>query len=61
MLDQYISHLQNAMLAMIGRNIAEDLLREDSDVALKREELKERLERLKNAGKVLSKSVHSAH
>ncbi|XP_058642639.1 interferon-induced GTP-binding protein MxE isoform X2 [Onychostoma macrolepis] len=60
MLDQYISQLQNAMLAMIGRNNPGNLLREDSGVANKRKDLKERLERLKNAGKVLSKFVHSA-
>ncbi|XP_051762873.1 interferon-induced GTP-binding protein Mx isoform X3 [Ctenopharyngodon idella] len=53
-LDQYISQLQNAMLAMIGRNNPGMLLQEDSDVARKRRELKERLERLKSAGKVLS-------
>ncbi|KAL0184536.1 hypothetical protein M9458_020232, partial [Cirrhinus mrigala] len=50
-LDQYISQLQNAMLAMIGGNNPEKLLREDSGVARKRKELKERLERLKSAGK----------
>ncbi|XP_056610037.1 interferon-induced GTP-binding protein Mx-like isoform X3 [Triplophysa dalaica] len=61
MLDQYISLLQNAMLAMIGRNITEDLLKEDSDVASKRKELIERLGRLKSAGKVMSKFVISAH
>lgn len=61
MLDQYISLIQNAMLAMIGRNITEDLLKEDSDVASKRKELIERLGRLKTAGKVMSKFVHSAH
>nr|AND80529.1 interferon-induced Mx protein [Schizothorax richardsonii] len=60
MLDQYISQLQNAMLAIIGRNNPGILLREDSGVARKRKELKERLERLKSAGKVLSKFVHSA-
>ncbi|RXN28940.1 interferon-induced GTP-binding Mx-like protein [Labeo rohita] len=59
-LDQYISQLQNAMLAMIGGNSPEKLLREDSGVARKRKELKERLERLKSAGKVLSKFVHAA-
>ncbi|XP_067300159.1 interferon-induced GTP-binding protein Mx-like isoform X2 [Pseudorasbora parva] len=59
MLDQYISQLQNAMLAMIGGNNPGMLLREDSSVARKRRELKERLERLKNAGKVLSKFVYS--
>ncbi|XP_067266821.1 interferon-induced GTP-binding protein Mx-like isoform X2 [Chanodichthys erythropterus] len=59
LLDQYISQLQNAMLAMIGGNNPEMLLREDSGVARKRRELKERLERLKSAGKVLSKFVHS--
>ncbi|XP_059418125.1 interferon-induced GTP-binding protein MxE [Carassius carassius] len=60
MLDQYISQLQNAMLAMIGGNNPGMLLREDSSVAHKRKELKERLERLKSAGKILSKFVHSA-
>uniref|UniRef100_A0A671NI16 Interferon-induced GTP-binding protein Mx n=1 Tax=Sinocyclocheilus anshuiensis TaxID=1608454 RepID=A0A671NI16_9TELE len=60
MVDQYISQLQNAMLAMIGGKNPGMLLREDSGVALKRKELKERLERLKKAGKVLSKFVHSA-
>ncbi|KAK7154290.1 hypothetical protein R3I94_007592 [Phoxinus phoxinus] len=59
MLDLYISKLQNAMLAIIGRNNPEMLLREDSTVARKRKELKERLERLKTAGKILSKFVHS--
>uniref|UniRef100_A0A672STD6 Interferon-induced GTP-binding protein Mx-like n=1 Tax=Sinocyclocheilus grahami TaxID=75366 RepID=A0A672STD6_SINGR len=60
MVDQYISQLQNAMLAMIGGKNPGMLLREDSGVARKRKELKERLERLKTAGKVLSKFVHSA-
>ncbi|XP_026073687.1 interferon-induced GTP-binding protein MxE [Carassius auratus] len=60
MLDQYISQLQNAMLAMIGGNNPGMLLREDSSVADKRKELKESLERLKSAGKILSKFVHSA-
>ncbi|KAK7154300.1 hypothetical protein R3I94_007600 [Phoxinus phoxinus] len=59
LLDLYISKLQNAMLAIIGRNNPEMLLREDSAVARKRKELKERLERLKTAGKILSKFVHS--
>ncbi|XP_056088974.1 interferon-induced GTP-binding protein Mx-like [Rhinichthys klamathensis goyatoka] len=59
MLDQYISQLQNAMLAIIGRNNPGMLLQEDSGVARKRKELKERLERLKSAGKILSKFVHS--
>ncbi|XP_077071565.1 interferon-induced GTP-binding protein Mx-like [Siphateles boraxobius] len=59
MLDQYISKLQNAMLAIIGLNNPGMLLREDSAVARKRKELKERLDRLKSAGKVLSKFVHS--
>uniref|UniRef100_A0A8C1S5D4 Uncharacterized protein n=1 Tax=Cyprinus carpio TaxID=7962 RepID=A0A8C1S5D4_CYPCA len=60
MLDQYISQLQNAMLAMIGGNNPGMLLREDSVVARKRKELKDRLDRLKSAGKILSKFVHSA-
>ncbi|KAF4108945.1 hypothetical protein G5714_010018 [Onychostoma macrolepis] len=60
MLDQYISQLQNAMLAMIGRNNPGILLQEDCTVARKRKELKERLGRLRSAGKVLSKFVHSA-
>ncbi|XDV30309.1 hypothetical protein PO909_033254 [Leuciscus waleckii] len=59
MLDQYISKLQNAMLAMIGGKNPGMLIQEDSAVARKRKELKERLERLKSAGKVLSKFVHS--
>ncbi|KAK7154288.1 hypothetical protein R3I94_007591 [Phoxinus phoxinus] len=59
MLDQYISKLQNAMLAMIGGNNPGMLIQEDSTVAHKRKELRERLERLKTAGKVLSKFVHS--
>uniref|UniRef100_A0A673MT92 Uncharacterized protein n=1 Tax=Sinocyclocheilus rhinocerous TaxID=307959 RepID=A0A673MT92_9TELE len=60
MLDQYISQLQNAMLAMIGRNKPGILLQEDCAVACKRKELKERLGHLRSAGKVLSKFVHSA-
>uniref|UniRef100_A0A9J7XRX6 Uncharacterized protein n=2 Tax=Cyprinus carpio TaxID=7962 RepID=A0A9J7XRX6_CYPCA len=60
MLDQYISQLQNAMLALIGGNNPGMLLREDSVVARKRKELKDRLDRLKSAGKILSKFVHSA-
>uniref|UniRef100_A0A8C2K3R6 Uncharacterized protein n=2 Tax=Cyprinus carpio TaxID=7962 RepID=A0A8C2K3R6_CYPCA len=60
MLDQYISQLQNAMLATIGGNNPGMLLREDSVVARKRKELKDRLDRLKSAGKILSKFVHSA-
>ncbi|KAK2904909.1 hypothetical protein Q8A67_006708 [Cirrhinus molitorella] len=60
MLDQYVSQLQNAMLAMIGRNNPGNLLQEDSAVECKRKELKERLGRLRSAGKVLSKFVHSA-
>lgn len=60
MLDQYISQLQNAMLAMIGGKNPGMLLQEDLSVACKRRELKEQLERLKSAGKVLSKFVHSA-
>ncbi|XP_050975386.1 interferon-induced GTP-binding protein Mx [Labeo rohita] len=60
MLDQYISQLQNAMLGMIGRNNPGILLQEDSAVERKRKELKERLGRLRSAGKVLSKFVHSA-
>ncbi|RXN28941.1 Mx [Labeo rohita] len=55
MLDQYISQLQNAMLGMIGRNNPGILLQEDSAVERKRKELKERLGRLRSAGKVLSK------
>ncbi|KAL0184535.1 hypothetical protein M9458_020231, partial [Cirrhinus mrigala] len=51
MLDQYISQLQNAMLAMIGRNNPGILLQEDSAVERKRKELKERLGRLRSAGK----------
>ncbi|KAI7808612.1 interferon-induced GTP-binding protein Mx-like [Triplophysa rosa] len=57
--DQYISQLQNAMYAIIGRCDVEDLLGEDAKVARKRKELKERLERLKNAGKLLSKFLRS--
>ncbi|XP_051998614.1 interferon-induced GTP-binding protein MxE isoform X1 [Xyrauchen texanus] len=60
MLDQYISQLQNAMLTLIGGNNAEKLLREDSEVARKRKELTERMDRLKKASRVLSKYVHSA-
>nr|XP_055071705.1 interferon-induced GTP-binding protein Mx-like [Misgurnus anguillicaudatus] len=60
-LDQYIFQLQNEMLAMFGRDNAEDLLREDSDVARKRKELKERLERLKDASKVMSKFVKAPY
>uniref|UniRef100_A0A671NFU7 Interferon-induced GTP-binding protein Mx n=1 Tax=Sinocyclocheilus anshuiensis TaxID=1608454 RepID=A0A671NFU7_9TELE len=55
MVDQYISQLQNAMLAMIGGKNPGMLLREDSGVALKRKELKERLERLKKAVDIKSK------
>ncbi|CAM4602546.1 unnamed protein product [Leuciscus chuanchicus] len=58
-LDQYISHLQNAMLAIIGRNNPGMLIQEDSAIARKRKHLKDRLERLKSAGKILSKFVHS--
>uniref|UniRef100_A0A671NDR9 Dynamin-type G domain-containing protein n=1 Tax=Sinocyclocheilus anshuiensis TaxID=1608454 RepID=A0A671NDR9_9TELE len=60
MLDQYISRLQNVMLAMIGRNNPGILLQEHCAVARKRKELKERLGQLRSAGKVLSKFVHSA-
>lgn len=60
MLNQYISQLQNAMLGLIGKNSPGMLLCEDSGVARKRKDLKERLERLKSAGRVLSKFVHSA-
>ncbi|XP_073711359.1 interferon-induced GTP-binding protein Mx-like [Misgurnus anguillicaudatus] len=54
MLEQYIFQLQKAMLAMIGRDNAEDLLREDIDVARKRRELKERLERLEGGSKEIN-------
>ncbi|TRY97236.1 hypothetical protein DNTS_013722 [Danionella cerebrum] len=60
MLNQYISENQNAMLALIGKKSPGMLLSEDSSIARERKELKERMERLKNAGKVLSKFVHSA-
>uniref|UniRef100_A0A673GXA9 Interferon-induced GTP-binding protein Mx-like n=1 Tax=Sinocyclocheilus rhinocerous TaxID=307959 RepID=A0A673GXA9_9TELE len=55
MVDQYISQLQNAMLAMIGGKNPGMLA-----VACKKKELKERLGHLRSAGKVLSKCVHSA-
>ncbi|XP_065107895.1 interferon-induced GTP-binding protein Mx-like [Paramisgurnus dabryanus] len=51
MLEQYIFQLQNEMYAIMKRNKTEDLLREDSDVAHKRKELKERLERMEAASK----------
>ncbi|XP_052004387.1 interferon-induced GTP-binding protein Mx-like [Xyrauchen texanus] len=60
MLDQYISQLQNAMLTIIAGNNAEKLLSEDCDVACKRKKLVERLDRLRKAGKILSKYVYSA-
>ncbi|XP_073711360.1 interferon-induced GTP-binding protein Mx [Misgurnus anguillicaudatus] len=61
MLEQYIFHLQNEMLAMIKRNNAEDLLREDSGVARKRKELKDRLERLKDASKQITTFVNAPY
>ncbi|KAA0715652.1 Mx Interferon-inducible [Triplophysa tibetana] len=57
--DQYISRLQNEMYAINRRFDADDLLKEDAKVARKRKELKERSERLKNAGKLLSKFMRS--
>ncbi|XP_056610040.1 interferon-induced GTP-binding protein Mx-like isoform X6 [Triplophysa dalaica] len=57
--DKYISRLQNEMYAINRRFDADDLLKEDDEVARKRKELKERSERLKNAGKRLTKFVRS--
>ncbi|XP_065107888.1 interferon-induced GTP-binding protein Mx-like isoform X2 [Paramisgurnus dabryanus] len=61
MLEQYIFQLQNEMLAMIKRNNTEGLLKEDSGVARKRKELKDRLERLKNANKQIKKFVKAPY
>ncbi|XP_056320668.1 interferon-induced GTP-binding protein MxC [Danio aesculapii] len=61
MLNQYSSQLQDAMLGLVGKNSPGKLLCEDSGVARKRKDLKERLERLKSAERVLSKVVHSAN
>ncbi|XP_060785461.1 interferon-induced GTP-binding protein MxE [Neoarius graeffei] len=55
MLDQYFIQLQVAMLSMIGCQNAEKLIREDSSVAQRRKNLRDRLERLKKASRILSK------
>uniref|UniRef100_A0A8B9GP62 Interferon-induced GTP-binding protein Mx-like n=1 Tax=Astyanax mexicanus TaxID=7994 RepID=A0A8B9GP62_ASTMX len=51
----YISHLQTAMLAMIGEKNAVKLIEEDSDVARRRKTACERMDRLRQARQVLSK------
>uniref|UniRef100_A0A8B9GKC0 Interferon-induced GTP-binding protein Mx-like n=1 Tax=Astyanax mexicanus TaxID=7994 RepID=A0A8B9GKC0_ASTMX len=56
----YISHLQTAMLAMIGEKNAVKLIEEDSDVARRRKTACERMDRLRQARQVLSKFVLSA-
>lgn len=58
-LDQYFSQLQAAMLSMIGCQNAEKLIREDSGVAHRRKRLKDRLECLGNARRILSKFLLS--
>ncbi|XP_046701764.1 interferon-induced GTP-binding protein Mx-like isoform X1 [Silurus meridionalis] len=59
LLDQYFSQLQAAMLSMIGCQNAEKLIREDPSVAQRRRNLKDRLERLREARKILSKFLLS--
>lgn len=51
--------LQAAMLSIITCQNAEKLIREDSGVAHRRKSLKDRLERLKKARKLLSKFLLS--
>ncbi|KAB5576866.1 hypothetical protein PHYPO_G00203430 [Pangasianodon hypophthalmus] len=60
-LDQYFSQLQAAMLSMIGSQNAEKLIQEDSGVAHRRRSLKDRLERLRKARQLLSKSLCLSH
>ncbi|NP_001007285.1 interferon-induced GTP-binding protein MxC isoform X2 [Danio rerio] len=61
MMNEYNSQLQNAMLGLIGTSDPGMLLCEDSGVARIRKDLKERLERLKDARRALPKVVHSAN
>ncbi|XP_059414810.1 interferon-induced GTP-binding protein MxE-like [Carassius carassius] len=59
-LNKYISQLQCEMLVMTRENDPEMLLREDSGVERKRNELREQLNRLQRAGIELSNYKHCA-
>ncbi|XP_052409021.1 interferon-induced GTP-binding protein MxE [Carassius gibelio] len=59
-LNKFISQLQCEMLVMTRENDPEMLLREDSVVERKRNELREQLNRLQRAGMELSNYKHSA-
>ncbi|KAI1885201.1 hypothetical protein AGOR_G00217740 [Albula goreensis] len=58
MLDQYVSHLQTAMTGIVGQGESLSLLlREDSGKSYERENLKNSVDRLREARQLLAKSV----
>ncbi|KAJ8388548.1 hypothetical protein AAFF_G00132620 [Aldrovandia affinis] len=58
MMDQYVGHLQTAMMGILGQgDSVSRLLREDSDKSRDREAAKHSMERLRKARQLLAKSV----